>query len=88
MEELLKCRLCKFPFDMGEKQPVILKCGFTFCEECVISRNQNLFECISCGMVHDFNNDSFYVTNHLVLQISSMTNKSESGARKNNSPSK
>jgi len=85
MEELLKCRLCKFPFDMGEKQPVILKCGYTFCEQCVITRNQKLFDCIFCGMIHDFNSDSFYVTNHLVLQI---INKSESGARKNNSPGK
>jgi hypothetical protein len=88
MEELLKCILCKFPFDMGEKQPVIIKCGHTFCKQCVIAELENELECICCGIVHDLNNENFYVTNYLVVEIIKISGKTETSIRNNYSPGK
>ena len=37
LEELLKCELCENIFDLNNHLPIIIKCGHTFCKECILN---------------------------------------------------
>ncbi len=40
IEDLLKCYICKNNYDLNSHYPMIIKCGHTFCKEC-ITLNEN-----------------------------------------------
>ena len=40
IEDLLKCSICKNNYDLNSHYPMIIKCGHTFCKECITS-NEN-----------------------------------------------
>ena len=41
IEDLIKCDMCNIIFDLTSHQPLMLKCGHTFCKRCISYRTNN-----------------------------------------------
>ena len=41
LEDLLKCELCDNIFDLNIHTPIVIKCGHTFCKNCVLNIYNN-----------------------------------------------
>jgi hypothetical protein len=85
MEEVIKCQICQYTFNFDEKQPVIIKCGHTYCKECVIAKLNNEVECVKCGIITILR-DEFYLVNYLVEEIMTILYQSNHIIKLNNSP--
>ena len=44
LEELLKCEICNNIFDLNNHIPIVIKCGHTFCKQCILNiyNNKNI----------------------------------------------
>ena len=40
LEEIMKCEICKSKYDYNLHRPLIVKCGHTFCKNCIYSQRQ------------------------------------------------
>lgn len=49
MEEILKCKICKSHFDIDQRSPLVIKCGHTFCKQCILNKNEDTC-CPLCGI--------------------------------------
>ena len=57
IEEIIKCEICKSNYDYNIHRPLIVKCGHTFCKNCIYypkqkilnrnnnSKSKNIFTC-------------------------------------------
>ena len=41
LEELLKCEICGNIFDLNNHIPIVIKCGHSFCKQCILNINTN-----------------------------------------------
>ena len=42
IEEIMKCEICKSKYDYNIHRPLIVKCGHTFCKNCIYSPRQKI----------------------------------------------
>jgi hypothetical protein len=54
MEDILKCKICLNKYNINNNEPLILKCGHTYCKAC-ISDKSNDTSCPLCGIHVSFN---------------------------------
>ena len=57
LEELLKCEICGNIFDLNNHIPIVIKCGHTFCKQCIININNNKrnYSCPLDNLINAFN---------------------------------
>ena len=67
MEDILKCKICLNKYNINTNEPLILKCGHTYCKAC-ISEKSNDISCPLCGIHVSFNIESCAV-NAVVVEM-------------------
>ena len=80
LEELLKCELCENIFDLNNHLPIIIKCGHTFCKECILNihnkkYNKKNYSCPLDNTLNAFNIDSCVVNLRVELIIKKIFQK-------------
>ena len=80
LEELLKCELCENIFDLNNHLPIIIKCGHTFCKECILNihnkkYNKKNYSCPLDNTFNAFNIDSCVVNLRVELIIKKIFQK-------------
>ena len=87
LEELLKCELCDNVFDLNIHIPIVIKCGHTFCKNCVLNIYNNKYKEIdnSCpidNMKNAFNVDSCLINLRVELLIKKIFQKQNNKSQK------
>jgi hypothetical protein len=67
MEEIMKCKICKFCYDIQSHEPKIIKCGHTFCLSCVKKKINDL-TCPLCGIYVNYKLENSS-TNFIVVEM-------------------
>ena len=67
MEEILKCKICKLKYNNDIKEPLILKCGHTFCRTCLSYKSEDT-SCPLCGLNVTFDLNSL-ISNKIVFEM-------------------
>ena len=87
IEDLIKCDLCNIIFDLNVHEPLMIKCGHTFCKRCISLKSNNLDKNInkSCPidkMKNVMNLDSAISNLKLEIIIKKITNFNLTSAKK------
>ena len=67
LEEQLKCSICKNIYDSEIHFPFVIKCGHTFCKQCILNNQNN-----NCPIDNFINPFELYIKN---LKLESIINK-------------
>ena len=71
LENIMKCSICKSTFDYNNHKPMILKCGHTFCKQCIYTE-KTFFICPTDNLKHQFifdiNNRDITTYQNLILE--------------------
>ena len=80
LEELLKCEICGNIFDLNNHIPIVIKCGHTFCKQCILNINNNNkhsqknYSCPLDNMVNAFNLEYCVINLRIELLIRKIFN--------------
>ena len=68
---LTECPICYERFNKSNKQPKILRCGHTFCKDCLIKQKQksNNLECCICREIQNVNEPEEITTNRTIYDL-------------------
>ena len=67
LEEQLKCPICNILYDSEVHSPFVIKCGHTFCKQCIINNQNN-----NCPIDNTINPFDLYIKN---IQLEIIINK-------------
>jgi hypothetical protein len=79
MEEILKCKICKNSFDLFSEnfEPIVIKCGHTFCKACIINKEEiGETKCHLCGINVNFEIENCSV-NAIVIELLELIQRRE-----------
>ena len=87
LKELLKCELCDNVFDLNIHIPIVIKCGHTFCKNCVLNiyNNKNKEIKNSCpfdNVPNAFNLESCLINLRVELLIKKIFQKEDKTIQK------
>lgn len=71
MEGALTCPVCSHVYECGERDPLVLPCGHTFCRGCLVSLEVDAcFACPSCRASHRSESLDAFPVNFSLLNLS------------------
>lgn len=75
------CKICNIEFNLVTAIPYILRCGHTFCGNCISGSlsAQDFFECSNC--VHRISDDSELIPNYILCDKTSMASSMRASRR-------
>lgn len=74
MKDILKCKICKNPFDTHNNQAYIIDCGHTYCKSCLMSNFEHL-RCPTCGV----DVTEYCIPNKIIDELIIKKNRATSG---------
>jgi hypothetical protein len=82
MNEILKCKICKYSYNLEVREPIVIKCGHTFCKCCIVNKS-NDNTCPLCGINVNFKLENCAINSFAEEVLRFLENDSKKDSSKN-----